>query len=211
MAEAAAAAASAKAAEAVVTGKPVLGVVSDPLAPPKNHVWVCDDLSRGDDFEYGKVVFPFGKGSFVKGDRGIVIGASGKPASIVLIPELSLTTFAKERKLAATAADVGATPQDEGPRLDVDALSKRLHGEAPQPKGAVAADGDGGAVGDDTGDVRTTWVEFDDQGKRHKPWRQVVAEATSERFRDSPHEGSPQALHLCKQMLESHGNPEAWF
>ena len=70
------------------------------------------------------------------------------------------------------------------------------------PKAPATAEGD---------DVRTLWVEYDEQGERYKPWRMAVRESTSESFSDSPLEGPPTVLHLAKHYDRHGGDPRQWL
>ena len=71
---------------------------------------------------------------------------------------------------------------------------------------------DGEDGGEDQGvDIRTNWVDVDDHGKRHKPWRTAVFESTEHRFVDFPESGPQQALFFCKHVEETAGNMRAWL
>ena len=66
---------------------------------------------------------------------------------------------------------------------------------------------------DDEIDVRTNWIQYDEQGQRHKDWRQVVAESTEERFKDYPGSlsGPPQALRVSRLFLQIGVSPQVYF
>ena len=89
----------------------------------------------------------------------------------------------------------------------------------PTPRGGVDAGRFGGeaasreaepSVADD---VRTTWIERDRHKMRWKSWRDAVADSTEERFGDFPSSlsGAPQALHFCRQIARTSGNPSSFF
>ena len=60
-------------------------------------------------------------------------------------------------------------------------------------------------------EVRTLWVDYDEQGERHKSWRKVVQESTSESWGDSPLEGPATMLHLAKHYERHGGDPRQWL
>jgi hypothetical protein len=66
---------------------------------------------------------------------------------------------------------------------------------------------------DESEDLRTLWVDFDRQGKRHKPWRDVVGESTQEYYLDLPPAaaGTPTALDTCKMFERFGGSPMIWY
>ena len=49
-------------------------------------------------------------------------------------------------------------------------------------------------------DLRTLWVDYDDQGCRYKEWRKVCVECRDVRLTDSPAEGPPTVLQLMRHM-----------
>jgi hypothetical protein len=66
---------------------------------------------------------------------------------------------------------------------------------------------------DESEDLRTLWVDFDRQGKRHKPWREVCGESTQEYYLDLPPAaaGAPTALDTCKMFERFGGSPTIWY
>ena len=60
-------------------------------------------------------------------------------------------------------------------------------------------------------DARTLSVEFDDQGERYKPWRDLVKQCREYAFSDWPHEGPQTVLHLVRHMLKNGGLPKQWL
>ena len=65
--------------------------------------------------------------------------------------------------------------------------------------------------GKSTDEVRTLWIDIDDQEERFKEWRKVCAESTDERFVDWPLEGPSTALFWCKHAQRFGGNPRLWL
>jgi hypothetical protein len=87
------------------------------------------------------------------------------------------------------AADAGALPGAKPSatlreRLGLDGAGKEPPGP---PGGGGAGPEPGGATAEDGDDVRTLWVVVDEQGVRHKPWKDVVVESWHEPF--APGEG----------------------
>jgi hypothetical protein len=60
-------------------------------------------------------------------------------------------------------------------------------------------------------DVRTLWIEYDEQGERYKPWRTVVAESSTHHFNDWTLEGPPTQLTVAKLMERTGGDPKLWM
>ena len=60
-------------------------------------------------------------------------------------------------------------------------------------------------------DVRTTWIDFDEEGKRFKDWRRVVADSKSHDFKDWPHEGPLSCLRVMTHMFRHGGTPKLWM
>ena len=60
-------------------------------------------------------------------------------------------------------------------------------------------------------DIRTLWVDYDEQGCRYKEFKKVVAESKEVRFGDGEIDGPPSLLHLLKHMLRHGGNPRLWL
>ena len=48
----------------------------------------------------------------------------------------------------------------------------------------------------DEGDARTLFVDYDEQGLRHKPWRKVCLEAKEYASEDWGHEGPATVLYI---------------
>jgi len=67
------------------------------------------------------------------------------------------------------------------------------------------------AAPSEEGDARTLWVDYDDQGVRFKPWKQVVSESQVEEYQDFPLDGPPTLHHLAKHMERNGGDPRLWL
>ena len=61
------------------------------------------------------------------------------------------------------------------------------------------------------GDVRTLWVDYDEQGERYKRWRDVVKECFTPAFDEKPLEGPLSSLHVLKHTERYGGDPRQWL
>ena len=59
-------------------------------------------------------------------------------------------------------------------------------------------------------DLRTLWIDRDDQGQRFKDWK-VCSESAEERQADSTVAGPPSCLTVCNHMQHHGGNPKLWM
>ena len=64
---------------------------------------------------------------------------------------------------------------------------------------------------EDSGDARTLFVDFDEQGSRFKMWRNVVLESKDYSYSDWPFEGPSTVMHLLKQMHRNGGDARLWL
>ena len=117
------------------------------------------------------------------------------------------------------AAAPPSSPQDHlGRRLDA-----VLAGDSLGPVGAGAETGAGASAADSATalpagkppqeDIRTLWVDFDEQGERVKNWCAVCGEmfeANTEHWRRH-HDGPLGTLDLCKELEREGGCPRRWF
>ena len=60
-------------------------------------------------------------------------------------------------------------------------------------------------------DVRTFFVDYDEQGVRWKIWRQVVKESSECAWPDGPNDGPSTVLHLLKMFDRVGGDPRFWL
>ena len=60
-------------------------------------------------------------------------------------------------------------------------------------------------------EVRTLWVDYDEQGERHKRWRDAVKESFTPAFDQQPLEGPLSALHVMKHTERHGGDPRQWL
>ena len=91
----------------------------------------------------------------------------------------------------------------------------------PAPITATDAEGAGPILEKETGkdesqpsgdsDARTLWVEYDEQGERHREWRKVVSDCVVHSWKDWPHEGPPSLQYALKQFGKIRGDPRLWL
>ena len=67
------------------------------------------------------------------------------------------------------------------------------------------------AQDEESGDARTLFVDFDEQGSRFKLWRNVVLESKDYSYADWPFEGPSTVMHLLKQMHRNGGDARLWL
>ena len=60
-------------------------------------------------------------------------------------------------------------------------------------------------------DVRTLWVDFDNQGERFKTWRDAVKESYVLNLEEKPIDGPLTALHTMKHMERHGGDARQWL
>ena len=60
-------------------------------------------------------------------------------------------------------------------------------------------------------DARTLWLDFDEQGDKYKPWRQVTQESYTVADGHSSFDGPASCLEFCKHLERHGGSPSAWL
>ena len=65
--------------------------------------------------------------------------------------------------------------------------------------------------GEDKGDVRTLWIDYDEHGERYKRWRDVCCESHSPTLSDKPLDGPITGLHLINHVERHGGDPRLWL
>ena len=125
-----------------------------------------------------------------------------RPQELIRLLELDVAARGPD----ADKGDGAAAPPAAAGALDLDAGEKDLRDRlgVPAPEGAPEAD-----AGED---VRTLWVQHDERGKRHKPWREVVGEVKRHTFKDWPLEdGLSTVEHMVQKWEQNGGNPLLWL
>ena len=82
--------------------------------------------------------------------------------------------------------------------LDLGKVEPSAESKIADPKEEVGGDGP-----EETDDARTLPVEYDEQGERYKPWRDVCKEVREYSYPDWVHEGPQSCLHLIKHMQKN--------
>ncbi|CAK0821617.1 unnamed protein product [Prorocentrum cordatum] len=104
------------------------------------------------------------------------------------------------------AADVAAVCKEIRDHYHVPALAP-----GPEPSGPLAAGGTA-TPPPAAEDARTLWIDYDEQGKRHKSWHAFCGEITEEPLDCPELEGPPRgAMHLLKYMKRESGTPKRCF
>jgi hypothetical protein len=70
---------------------------------------------------------------------------------------------------------------------------------------------EGVSVKEESTEVRTLWVDYDAHGERHKAWREVVRESSSQVYPDFPLDGPSTCLHLIRHIERTGGDPRLWL
>eukprot|EP00439_Symbiodinium_sp_Y106_P002946 s7121_g1.t1 len=65
--------------------------------------------------------------------------------------------------------------------------------------------------GGEDNEVRTLWVDTDEQGERFKRWRDVCQESYTPSYEQKPLDGPLTALHTMKHMERHGGDPRLWL
>ena len=84
----------------------------------------------------------------------------------------------------------------------------------PPEREPPAADAAALAVGEEAApsDIRTLWLDYDEQGIRFKEWRKVLAESTENiGYEDWPHDGPGTVMHMLSHMFKFGGDPKQWL
>ena len=154
---------------------------------PEGFVWLAFDHSS--DFSLGSEIGDLRDSIKLDASTGVVRG----PKAWTLIKLVKVTDgpeFVEQRETALRG--LLKTPSSE---------------TVATPKQEVHVEG-----GEDVQeDARTLSVEFDDQGERYKPWRDLVKECREYGYPDWPHEGPQTVLHLLRHMLKNGGSPKQWL
>ena len=205
---AASAGAGAAAAKATAPTPAAAGAVdSRRLEPKAGYVWLYADVSASER-RGGLAGHAYGSEAgltpqaLIFGEKAINILPSGDAVHCEQVRIEDATAFAGQH---ANMMRDKALGQEATPRPD----------EGGGGGGAADLDFGGGVPGPEMAggveDVRTCWIDYDEHGVRYKEWRKVMAEATVERFRDSPVGGAPGCVHALKAMSKRGGSPAQWF
>ena len=154
--------------------------VSEELTPPTpaGHVWLVSELDAACGLALGAET-ELSAGTVVRGGRALVKDVNGFFYSAELVGEEDVQRWKEKRLLAAEpVADERA-----GGDASLGELQRRLYGADEPAAGGAATPGRAEVM---EADLRTLFVDYDEQGCRFKSWRVAVNESSEERFGDSP-------------------------
>ena len=158
-----------------------------------DHVWVAAEPLGG--LTLGQEVSLSLENDVQVGDRTALTLRAGQWVKVEMISVQDAVEFANKRRELFAYANVsgsGECPADL-PRAKAEAAPKK------------------GDEGDEDGEVRTLWVDFDEHGERFKRWRDVCRECFTASFEEKPVEGPMTALHLIKHAERHGGDPRLWM
>ena len=173
-----------------------------------------------------------GAGSVRAGDMAIFVGAEGSQffCRRIAVDEVVGYPEARRRALLSLARSMpsggGDTPRYHSSEVDPEDLRQRLDlGGRRMPEderpGGPAGGGDKetakescdppGQEAGESGDLRTMWIDIDCHGRRHKPWRDVLAESSHVPFGVDEYTGPPVAMDCIRFMHQCCGDPRLWY
>ncbi|CAK0879749.1 unnamed protein product [Prorocentrum cordatum] len=189
------------------------------LAPPplegEESVLLVAEVQAGGGFRLGDEVAP-GPEDVQAGPKVIARRPDGRPVLCERVPVSEVERWRAQefdnagRMAAPLPAPLSPPPAEEAGRpspFDLrEALADRPReevGGTPTPREETA-----GPAADD---VRTTAVEWNEQGVRFKEWRRAVGESSSEALDGCELRGAGTALHLCHRFTQHGGDPKTWM
>ena len=146
------------------------------------------------------------------GAKVIARRADGRPVLCERVPYSQVEEW-RAGTLANAGRLVGAQPGPaEPPAIGEAARGGPQDALLDQPEGAgggtATPRADVGAAADD---VRTSSVEWNEQGIRFKEWRRAVGESSTEALDGCELRGAGTALHLCQRFTQHGGDPKTWM
>ena len=171
-------------------------------AADRSHVWLaCDAVwDQLEKVKLGQEMTVTSANSLVFGDSQAMVQHDGVWVRCEKVLIADAPGYAEKRRQSFR---VGNPPAEQA-RSD---LRERLRLPGPGDAAAVPK-AETNAAGED---VRTLWVEFDEQGERFKRWRVLCQELTTQHYKDTPLEGPPTQVHLAKHMERHGGDPRLWL
>ena len=174
------------------------------------------------DMPIGTVVDPLPVGVLRDGDQALgLLPSCGRWARLEQVEEDKIVEWAAKRTEELLLA-LGAGPGARGPVEPVGGTDTPPLGRAARPaegdrlgeKLGLAAEGPAEPVagdGDAPEDVRTLWVDWDEQGERRKDFKRAVAESSNVKWDHHRLPADRTCLHTCKMMVNLNGSPRAWL
>ena len=170
------------------------------------HSWLAAEPRGG--IRLGDVLVPNPGADVELGDTDGVFLRDGRWLRGELVPDTLRDAWIQERINSLTSvrpqpialADILGIPADT---VAIEAANQdtTLDKEKDKEEGQTGGEND----------ARTLWVEYDEQGERHREWRKVVADCVVHSWKDWPHEGPPSLQFALKQFGKIGGDPRVWF
>ncbi|CAK0850742.1 unnamed protein product, partial [Prorocentrum cordatum] len=181
--------------------------------------WVLTEPLPG--MPIGTVVDPLPVGALRDGSRALSLFPScGRWARLEQVDEGQIVEWAAKRT-KELLLDLGAEPDAMGAAEPVggtetpplrearssggDRLGEKLGLTAEEPAESAAGKDDA------SGDARTLWVDWDEQGERRKEFKRAVAESSDVKWDHHRLPADRTCLHTCKMMVNLSGSPRAWL
>ena len=161
-------------------------------APP-DYVWLCAEPLGG--LSLGQEVSLNLSTDVQVGDQTALAFRQGHWVKIELIRVEDSLGYAERRRRLFTVEDAVA---EDGQKTLLDRLGKGAAAESPK-------------ANDENEEVRTLWVDYDNQGERFKTWRDAVKESYTPSFDEKPLEGPLTCLHVMKHTERHGGDPRQWL
>ncbi|CAK0871913.1 unnamed protein product [Prorocentrum cordatum] len=181
--------------------------------------WVLTEPLPG--MPIGTVVDPLPVGALRDGSRALsLLPSCGRWARLEQVDEGQIVEWAAKRT-KELLLDLGAEPDAMGAAEPVggtetpplrearssggDRLGEKLGLTAEEPAESAAGKDDA------SGDARTLWVDWDEQGERRKEFKRAVAESSDVKWDHHRLPADRTCLHTCKMMVNLSGSPRAWL
>ena len=147
-------------------------------------------------------------GSLVTRQRAIAYVGKSEYVFCACVETVGIPAWAERRK--ASFSQLGTTPRGDGPETLGETLKKKL-GVDPADKPGKPEPEVEAIDEEEADDVRTPYLEYDDQKKRYTEWRRVIQECTIERYPDFPIACPASSVDVCTHMLRHGGSPKLWM
>ena len=183
--------------------------LASPVVESEGGMWLVCESFGPVGYELGVEV---GMGTLCvqRRNRGLHHVRAGQYVCVELVRARDLDSRQRKRQLLDERSGGTEATADE-------LLRERLFGTAPgqreDARARMSTEDAPAGTGEEAvdEDLRTLWIDRDDQGQRFKEWKKVCSESSEERQAVSPVAGPPSCLTVCKQMQHHGGNPKLWM
>jgi len=158
----------------------------------QDHVWLAAEPLGG--LQLGQEVSLNAESDVQIGDHTAMTHRSGEWVKVEMVRIEEASAYAEKRRSLFKTVSFAETSEGLLERLQPPEKTK----DAP-PEG-----------GEDN-EVRTLWVDTDEQGERFKRWRDVCQESYTPSYEQKPLDGPLTALHTMKHMERHGGDPRLWL